>query len=429
MFGIFPCYTDQSMKKILSVFLTVLCIFMIADIFSGSGRSVLGELFGEAMQSTDSTGEAQVPGSPASGSSSRPSVSGSSYSASGPAAALAASSAESSLYYYRGMLDGDVLAIYDALLACAQSNDPALPGSEISIGLDPAGESFHTAFAEAYNALLFDHPELFWLSVSGGSVQYSYRRTLLSSDSWQIAFQFTGDISELSAQSARFSDAADTFLSDIDLTQTQPMIALQIHDKLISQVTYDGEAADASEKDLAHTAYGALVANSAGQPCTAVCDGYAMAYEYLMQRAGIKCIIISGYAGDTVETAGSHSWNLAQYDGEWYEVDCTWDDISVEDAADADTDYRDIAKEALSSDWYLARLHHFLFNVTTEQITDYDPGDRYQYSNDRGWVSFIGSSVHIRHSSDEAAETGDYMTPLAPIATGTTYTYDALTGT
>lgn len=39
-----------------------------------------------------------------------------------------------------------------------------------------------------------------------------------------------------------------------------------------------------------------------------------------MDRAGIPCELISGWAG------GPHAWNIVQIDGEWYHVDTTWDD-------------------------------------------------------------------------------------------------------
>ena len=190
---------------------------------------------------------------------------------------------------------------------------------------------------------------------------------------------------------------------------------------------YDKEAAATQDKDLAHTAYGALVANSRGEENCAVCDGYSYAYEYLLQKAGIRSTIVAGRAGETEETAGSHSWNLVELDGEWYEVDTTWDDISVEEALDTEEDYSEIAEEALRNKWFTDKLTHFMFNVTTEKISDFEPGKYYRYTNDRGWVSFLGPSVHIRYTEEEAETTGDYMSPLAPLAEGTQYSYEALT--
>jgi hypothetical protein len=72
------------------------------------------------------------------------------------------------------------------------------------------------------------------------------------------------------------------------------------------------------------------------------------------------------------------------------------------------------------------KLKHYRFNVTTEEMAYFEPDEYYRYSNDRGWVSFLTSSVHIRHTEDDSEETGDYMTPLAPVAEGTEFSYEAL---
>ena len=65
--------------------------------------------------------------------------------------------------------------------------------------------------------------------------------------------------------------------------------------------------------------------------------------------------------------------------------------------------------------------------MTTEEISSFEPDEYYRYTNDRGWVSFLGSSVHVRHTEEDSADTGDYMTPLAPVAEGTDYSYENLT--
>ena len=330
------------------------------------------------------------------------------------------------VHYCRTHLSEEEQLLYDALLACALSEDPTVKGSEFQISVDPAGEEFKTQFHRCYNALLFDHPELFWLSVSGSSFQFSYRRLLLSDDTYSIAFQLSESFPEKDEQMAALDSAADAFLEQIDLDAEAQYVALEIHDKLIDLVTYDKEAAATLDKDLAHTAYGALVANSRGDANYAVCDGYSYAYEYLLQKAGIRSTVIAGSAGETEETAGPHSWNLVELSGQWYEVDSTWNDISAEEALDHEEDYSEIAEEAMNNNWYTDRLTHYLFNVTTEEISSFEPDEYYRYTNDRGWVSFLGSSVHVRHTEEDSADTGDYMTPLAPVAEGTDYSYENL---
>lgn len=331
------------------------------------------------------------------------------------------------IHYCRTHLEQEEQLVYDALLDRALSEDPTQKGNEISISTDPAGDEFRASFRRCYNALIFDHPELFWLSVGSGSFQYSYRRKLLDDGVYQLAFQLTENFPDKDAQMKALDSAAEDLLSRIDPNLSAAQRALAIHDELIALVSYDKETAATMEKDLAHTAYGALVANSSGEANTAVCDGYSFAYEYLLQKAGIRSTVIAGIAGETEETAGSHSWNLVELDGQWYEVDPTWNDISAEEALDSTQDYSAIAEEAMRNKWYTNRITHYLFNVTTEQISSFEPDRYYRYTNDRGWVTFLGDSVHIRHTEDDTEETGDYMTPLAPIADGTKYNYEALT--
>lgn len=333
---------------------------------------------------------------------------------------------DDAIHYCRTHLSEEEQLLYDALLACALSEDPTSRGGEFRISKDPAGDEFKTMFHTCYNALLFDHPELFWLSVSGSSFQYSYRRLIMDEGNYSISIQLSDPFPNKDEQMKALDSAADEFLADIDLGDSAPNVALSIHDKLIDLVSYDKEAASTLDKDLAHTAYGALVANSRGEANSAVCDGYSYAYEYLLQKAGIRSTIIAGRAGDTEETAGPHSWNLVELSGEWYEVDATWNDISAEEALDSEEDYSEIAEEAMRNEWYTDRLRHFLYNVTTEQISSFEPGKYYRYTNDRGWVSFLSSSVHIRHSEEDSASTGDYMTPLAPNAEGTRFSYENL---
>lgn len=92
-------------------------------------------------------------------------------------------------------------------------------------------------------------------------------------------------------------------------------VAKALHDWLVLNNRYaEGEYAAGDRPYKQYTAYGALVDR------VSVCEGYAEAYKKLMDRAGIPCELISGWAG------GPHAWNIVQIDGEWYHVDTTWDD-------------------------------------------------------------------------------------------------------
>lgn len=83
-----------------------------------------------------------------------------------------------------------------------------------------------------------------------------------------------------------------------------------LHDELCRRVTYDKSSYDCG------TSYGALVNGRAK------CIGYAESYELLCDLADIPCQEVIGET-----SGGGHAWNIVQLeDGQWYEVDCTFDD-------------------------------------------------------------------------------------------------------
>ena len=84
--------------------------------------------------------------------------------------------------------------------------------------------------------------------------------------------------------------------------------ALVLHDWLIYNANYD----------YTYTHYDAAGVLLYG---SGVCDSYARAYLMLCTAAGLECMIVTGTAGSE-----SHAWNLVKVGGEWYHVDCTWDD-------------------------------------------------------------------------------------------------------
>ena len=79
--------------------------------------------------------------------------------------------------------------------------------------------------------------------------------------------------------------------------------AVNLHDWLINNSYYDATFATHGA-DIIFLGYG-------------VCDSYSKAYNLLCKTAGIP----------VERTFGpNHAWNTLQLGGEWYQVDCTWDD-------------------------------------------------------------------------------------------------------
>lgn len=134
--------------------------------------------------------------------------------------------------------------------------------------------------------------------------------------------------SERAAQ--QLEAAADSILKSIPSGSSDWEKALYLHDELICHVTYESGTRD-------QTAYGALVDGKA------VCMGYAMAYEYLLTRAGVECDTVIGYADEfsaaldgTLFQQDQHAWTIVTFreNGveQSYYVDTTWDDTDMTDA-------------------------------------------------------------------------------------------------
>lgn len=67
---------------------------------------------------------------------------------------------------------------------------------------------------------------------------------------------------------------------------------------------------------VTHTPYGAL------KDGVAVCEGYACAAKLMLNALGIRCDI---QVGECTNGEG-HAWNLVELDGNWYQMDITWND-------------------------------------------------------------------------------------------------------
>ncbi len=86
-----------------------------------------------------------------------------------------------------------------------------------------------------------------------------------------------------------------------------------IHDYIVTHTTYDSTLLSSTMLTQRRRAYDIIV-NHKG-----MCQAYSMAFEDLCNRVGIKALRLDS-------NATNHSWNIVKVNGEWYYVDCTWDD-------------------------------------------------------------------------------------------------------
>jgi transglutaminase domain protein len=109
----------------------------------------------------------------------------------------------------------------------------------------------------------------------------------------------------------------DEVLNKIDKNLSIKEKIKQIHDYIINSTKYDKER---SEKNIvkysSDIAYGPLVEGFA------LCGGYTDAMELFLERLNIKSYKVS---------SENHVWNAVNLDGNWYNLDLTWDDPVASD--------------------------------------------------------------------------------------------------
>jgi len=96
--------------------------------------------------------------------------------------------------------------------------------------------------------------------------------------------------------------------------------ALRLYNWLCANAAYDDSAAD---NDIWSSEYAPYSPEGALLGGWAVCQGYAEAYELLLEEAGITAHLVRGKAE---YNGGGHAWNIAKIDGSWYQFDPTWDE-------------------------------------------------------------------------------------------------------
>ena len=336
-------------------------------------------------------------------------------------------------HYYENM-GKDEQAMYDAMLMCATDPTNTENVTIANISVDPRSQDFSNVLLLAYRGLLYDHPELFWLyNFTEAEMSFGAPYEQPGNGTYTVYCFFEEPFDDFEEMMTKFNDAADEFLADIDQSQSEELVAKDIHDKLIETVRYNTPVMEDNTlngySNLAHTAYGALVEDSNGTPNYAVCDGYSQAYVYLLQQCGIDATVIVGVAGNTMDDAGGHAWTVVKLGDDWYEVDSTWDDAgSLDEAVDSIKDSDPFSYgyyfEALTDQEYRDKLEHALCYVTTEEISNYVPDDYFNYitKDQKYQLSLAQSSTRMRASEETTGyESYASLMKLAPIAEGVAF--------
>ena len=157
--------------------------------------------------------------------------------------------------------------------------------------------------AVAYEAVMADYGGLFW--VSG----YQYNTYTSNKNVVGLEFEpkYTMSKDQRNVYQAKIDDVAEDWLSGISMSDSDFDKALYVFETLIEKVDYDTNGEE-NQNILSVFLYQKTV-----------CQGYADAAWYLLEKLGISSTIVTGTANNE-----SHAWNLVHLDGAYYFMDVTW---------------------------------------------------------------------------------------------------------
>ena len=204
--------------------------------------------------------------------------------------------------YGREQLTTNQKYLYDAFVqGCANAQE--------SIFIDTSSNKVNTDDIEtAFMIFYSDYPEYFWITGGWNAAIKNNFVTIYPE------YSMTG--SALNSAKSKFNAKVSELTSGVSGSDYDK--AKNLHDKVVNLVKYVTTPND-------QNAYGALVEGKA------ICNGYARAYQHLMNQIGIPTWYIRGTSVNPVtgETIG-HAWNIAKLNGSWYYTDVTWDDQDTE---------------------------------------------------------------------------------------------------
>lgn len=141
-----------------------------------------------------------------------------------------------------------------------------------------------------------------------------------------------------------------------DMTDAEKLHA--IYDWIMWRVIYDNEVLEYGSLEEAvkfESYYLESVFTDYGS--YGVCDAMSKAFVLMSAMEGFESVRVTGQAGSTPNSRGGHAWNKVKLEGNWYVVDCTWGDASMQIMSGGD--YRESASHAyfLLSDADIASTH------------------------------------------------------------------------
>lgn len=178
-------------------------------------------------------------------------------------------------------------------------------------------------YQSAIEVLIYENPEIFYLDVTKMYINIE-KITRATGVKYNVYVNSGGKPNYL-IEGLESKEDVDKYMKQIEEVKDNIMTMIEgksnyekikiVHDYLVDTIEYESTT-DENIYDI----YGALVLKKC------VCEGYAKAFQYIMNEAGIENVIVIGSGTNSKNQTENHAWNYVKLYNNWYGIDTTWDD-------------------------------------------------------------------------------------------------------
>lgn len=197
--------------------------------------------------------------------------------------------------FYRESLNKNEKVIYDKILS-----EIKLMKQNISF------KSFcKVDVSKIYYSVLLDHPSIYYV----GGFKYTFTPLFFQ---YQLVPEYFMSLNDRKIYDQKLHIIKNELVNKCWKPSKWETI-LKIHDFLGEEVIYE------ENRMSSHNILGTLLNKRA------VCEGIAKSFKYICDEMGIECILVNGKGRDYNNGVLDHSWNKVKINGEWYNIDATFD--------------------------------------------------------------------------------------------------------
>lgn len=253
-------------------------------------------------------------------------------------------------------------------------------------------------------AALDDHPELFWMSTDFEIVATGKNSFGINLNAYYTAAEVVDMMEKLDTALAEFFAGVPSGLSAYE---REVMIYRYIIDNCVYDESIGSSDTYGDEHPSLFNLYGVMVDHKA------VCEGYSYTFDYLCSQLGIDAVCLCGTTDsegdeDVADSISSdlHLWNAVELDGEWYMVDCTWDDLDDKDDYGGVYTYLNIPDDILKIDHSLDKTYAQLSDDEYAALTSFVNNFVPPPCTATEYCYFMREGVHLSDPDPDALSDG-----------------------